>query len=264
MSIGSIETIAILLDLDGTLYDGSTLIPGADETLRTIRAAGLAVRFVSNTTRMSRRALYETLLQRGLHLSIDELITAPVAAAAYLRDSGRRRILPLLPESTLEDLAEFDLVSDQADAVLVGDLGMKWNFETLNRAFRSLMEGAELVAVQKNRYWSDAGQLSLDAGPFVVALEYASGKESVVVGKPSRAFFQAAAKSMKAVLADTVMIGDDVYGDVEGAQKSGARGILVRTGKFREEELVRSGARPDAVIDSIADLPEILGLAREK
>ena len=114
------------------------------------------------------------------------------------------------------------------------------------------------MAIHKNRYWKTADGLTLDAGPFVAALEYASGQCATVIGKPSRTFFETAAGSMGLGLGDVAMVGDDLESDVAGAQAAGATGILVRTGKFQETELERSLVRPDYVIDSVAALPGIL------
>jgi HAD superfamily hydrolase (TIGR01458 family) len=144
------------------------------------------------------------------------------------------------------------------DAVIAGDLGDRWDYEVLNRAFRRLMDGAELIALQKNRYWETSEGISLDAGPFVAALEYATGREAEVLGKPSDAFFQLALSEL-GVGADAVaMVGDDVEADVGGAMDAGLAGILVRTGKYREDQVRASGIEPTATVDSIAEVPQLL------
>jgi HAD superfamily hydrolase (TIGR01458 family) len=143
--------------------------------------------------------------------------------------------------------------------VIVGDLGESWDYEVLNSAFRQLMEGAELIALQKNRYWETAEGLSLDAGPFVAALEYASGREAEVVGKPSDAFFELALGDLGVGVDHAAMVGDDVEADVGGAIDAGVAGILVRTGKYREDLVRQTGIEPTATVDSIADVPALLG-----
>jgi HAD superfamily hydrolase (TIGR01458 family) len=141
---------------------------------------------------------------------------------------------------------------------VLGDLGEGWDFSTLNRAFRQVMDGALLLALQKNHYWLTPEGLTLDAGPFVAALEYASGREAAVVGKPSPAFFELAAASLGCDKEHIAVVGDDVEADVAGAQAAGMLGVLVRTGKFREDHLRRSGVVPDRVLDSVASLGELL------
>jgi HAD superfamily hydrolase (TIGR01458 family) len=147
---------------------------------------------------------------------------------------------------------------ERPQAVVVGDLAERWTFERLNRAFLHVLHGAELVALQKNRYWSTSSGLALDAGPFVAALEYATSRSATVIGKPSREFFETAARSMGLELAEVAMVGDDAVADVAGAQAAGAIGILVRTGKHAADAQARTSVRPDATIDSIADLPALL------
>ena len=159
----------------------------------------------------------------------------------------------LLKEAAHRDVAGRDINDDHPDFVVVGDMGEEYNFAILNRAFRLIMDGAEIVALQKNRYWRTAGGLSLDAGPFVVALEYATGKQATVVGKPTAAYFHLAVDDIGLPVDRTAMIGDDVEVDVAGAQRAGLKGVLVKTGKFRENDL-QLGITPDLVIDSIADL----------
>jgi HAD superfamily hydrolase (TIGR01458 family) len=151
-------------------------------------------------------------------------------------------------------------VADGPDAVIMGDLGEAFGFEILNRAFRMVMDGAELVALQKNRFWLTPDGLSLDAGPFVAAIEYATGRDAVVVGKPSASFFQLVLQDLGAEPDRAAMVGDDVETDVDGAMRSGLAGILVRTGKYREDFVRDSGVDPTATVDSIADVPALLRL----
>ena len=129
----------------------------------------------------------------------------------------------------------------------------------MNQAFRLINEGAEFYALEKDRYWMDRDGLSLSAGPFVLGLEYATGRSAILVGKPSPSFFTKALESMNVKAPDAIMIGDDINSDVGGAQNIGFRGILVRTGKFSEEKLNKSGIIPYRIIDSIGVLPEIIG-----
>jgi phospholysine phosphohistidine inorganic pyrophosphate phosphatase len=156
----------------------------------------------------------------------------------------------------LEDLREITLTEDNPNHVLVGDLGEGFTYGRLTTAFRCLMGGAGLIALQKNRYWRREDGLALDAGPFVAALEYASGKSATVVGKPEKGFFQLALEDLGLGSQEVAMVGDDAEADVAGAQAAGLRGIQVRTGKYRPE----TEGEPDLLLDSIAALPEALGV----
>jgi phospholysine phosphohistidine inorganic pyrophosphate phosphatase len=248
----------VLLDLDGTVYEDGELIAGAADVPTALRAAGLPFRFVTNTTRRPRSHVVRALREMGLDIEPEEILTAPVAAAAWLRRRRARRIYPLLSETTFEDLRGFELTESEPEFVVVGDLGEAWDYARLNHAFQALMEGAELVAVQRNRYWRRDGELVLDAGPFVTALEYASGKAAHVVGKPSPEFFATAVAALGLEAPEVAMVGDDLAGDVEGARQAGLVGVAVRTGKYRPEDEDRAGEVADAVLDSLADLPKWL------
>ncbi len=256
---------AFLLDLDGTLYADGAAIPGAVGVLGRLRAAGVPFRLVTNTTSRSRAMLVERLGGYGFTVGPEELFTATLAGAAHAAGEGYRRAAPFLPEAALPDLAALDLAGGTSgrtppagwrpDAVVVGDLGARWSHAVLQEAFDFLMQGAALVALSRDRYWLQGGRLTLDAGPFVAALEYASGRAASVAGKPSPGFYRAALAALGGLPAGEVaMVGDDLWSDVQGAQAAGLRGWLVRTGKFRPEALEAGEVRPDRVLASVAEL----------
>jgi HAD superfamily hydrolase (TIGR01458 family) len=254
-----IDAAGLLIDLDGTVYDEEAPIPGAAEAVEALRRAGLPLRFVTNTTRVPRSTIAEWLAGFGVTATAGDIFTPPLAAAAWLRERGIKRVLLCLPEHTFEEFPDVTIDEQRPEAVVVGDLGTGWTFDVLNRAFNRLLDGAEFLALHRNRYWKTAGGLALDAGAFVAALEYASGRAATLVGKPSRPMFEAAAGSMGLAPEDVAMVGDSLESDVAGAKAAGCRGILVRTGKRRAEELVRTTpVEPDLVVDSIADLPGLL------
>lgn len=245
---------ALLFDLDGTLYLGDEAIPGAVEAIRRLDALGVPHRFLTNTTRFSRQELAERLQRMGFPVAPVDLFTAPVAAASWLRREGVRRAMLCLPAGSHADFPEVEITEGSPEAVVVGDLGAAWTFERLNRAFRAVLHGAHLLALQKNRYWMTPAGLMLDAGPFVAALEYATGRRAVVVGKPAPDFFLLAAASLGIEPSRITVVGDDLAADIGGAAAVGMRGALVRTGKFRQEELDRSDLQADEVGDDVGTL----------
>jgi HAD superfamily hydrolase (TIGR01458 family) len=250
---------ALLVDLDGVLYVEDQPIAGARQAIARLRAAGLALRFVTNTTSRSRAQTLTKLHRLGFDVSPAELVTPATLAVRHCLARGSRRALLVMNEEVKEDFAE--LVEDdgeRAQAVIVGDLGAAFAYDVLNRAFRAVMQGADLVALQKNRYWERADGLSLDVGPFVAALEYATRREAIVVGKPARGFFELVLGELGAEPSGAAMVGDDIDSDVAGALAVGLAAVLVRTGKYREDAVSASGIQPTATLDSIAGLPALL------
>jgi len=243
----------LLVDLDGTLYVGDEPVEGAREAIERLEASGLALRYVTNTTRKPCRVVSEHLFSLGFGVGEAEIFTPARAAADLI---GDKSCFPLVDVSLLEDLREITLDEARPDYVLIGDLGEGFTYERLNAAFRLLVGGAGLLALQKNRYWRTGTGLSLDAGPFVAALEYASGKSATIVGKPERDFFRLALEDMRLGPHQVAMVGDDAEADVAGAQAAGLRGILVKTGKYQPE----AEGTPDLVLESVAGLPEVLGI----
>jgi HAD superfamily hydrolase (TIGR01458 family) len=251
-------TEGLLLDLSGVVYVQDEAVPGALEALAGMRAAGIQIRLVTNTTMSPRRSILERLERLGIHADPSELLTPATLAAKRCEDAGYESVSLVVLDELREDLQGLGEGGGPGDAVIVGDLGDRWDYGVLNAVFRRLMDGAELIALQKNRYWETAEGLSLDAGPFVAALEYATGREAEVIGKPSGAFFELALSDLGVDADHAAMVGDDVEADVGGALDAGLAGILVRTGKYREELVRETGIEPTATVDSIAEVPGLL------
>lgn len=235
----------LLLDLDGVVTIGGAPVPGSLEAIRLVRDAGIPLRFITNTTRRPRRNIVADLSKLGLEVEANDVFT-PAAMARELL--ARRDATPFLVVHP--DLREeFDnLPAGAGTAVVVGDAGSFFTYDLLNRAYRKILHGADLIALAKNRNFLDRDrELSLDAGPFVAALEYASGESAVVVGKPSPTFFALAVESMGCAPKDVVMIGDDAEADVGGAMAAGLEAILVQTGKYRPGQEASLPQRPTLV-----------------
>ena len=243
----------LLIDIEGVLLHGNTVLPGARETVAALRARAIPHRFITNTTIYCRYTMLERLQALGFAIEIDELFTATYAAARHLRERQARSYFPLLlPDAQLE-FTGIDVDEEAPEYVVVGDLGASFNFVRLNTAMRAVLNGAKLIALHKKRLWRTEEGLFLDAGPFVVALEYATDTVADVVGKPSPAYFQMVLAQLGLPPARVAMIGDDIESDVRGAQRVGMQGWLVKTGRFRKEDLGR-GIWPDHIFDSIANI----------
>ena len=247
----------ILIDLDGVLYVEDEVIDGAREAIEYLRGLGLALRFVTNTTAYSRDRTLEKLSRLGFSVAERELVTPAALAVKLCGEHGWRRVALIMNEEVKRDFAGLE-ENDEAEAVIIGDLGSAFGYDVLNHAFRQVMNGAELIALQKNRYWMRADGLSLDVGPFVAAIEFATGRQAYVVGKPARGFFDGVLAELGVSAAAAAMIGDDVESDIGGALQAGLAAILVRSGKYREGRVRESGVQPTAVVNSIADVPRLL------
>ena len=244
----------LLLDVDGVLYQGDAALPGAARALARLRAASMPFRLITNTTRIRKAELIEKLARFGLQIGADELVTTAQIACEVISRDGAKPYL-LVHENLKPDLSP---EAEHPDCVLLGDAADGFTFARLNTAFRILIEGGRFYALARNRYFRTANGLELDAGPFVAALEYASGVEARVLGKPDPGYFQTAAKSADLKPATTLMVGDDIEADVEGAINAGFQGALVRTGKFREKDKARAERAGARVYPSIAELVDEL------
>lgn len=253
----------ILFDLDGVLYNSEEPIEGAAKAVAWVQIKGIPHLFVTNTTSRGCAAIVEKLGRFGIHTDQNRILTPCIAAAEWLRARkdgmaalfvdprarGEFEGVPCLPEES----------ETGARYVVIGDMGDAWDFRTLNRAFRILHSDSEttLIALGMTRFYQAQDGLRLDVAPFIAALEHAAGKKAMVFGKPAVPFFQAAVAKLRLPEYEIVMIGDSIETDVAGAQESGLQGILVRTGKFRQSDL-KGDVHPDAVLNSIGDLPDWL------
>ncbi|WP_029520903.1 TIGR01458 family HAD-type hydrolase [Persephonella sp. IF05-L8] len=243
-----------LLDLDGVLYIIDKPIEGAQETLKKLKEK-YPVRFITNTTTKPRKIVYEKLIKMGFDVKEEEIFSALEATKQFLKEKDAGAFL-ILTDLALEDMK--DIKREPVEYVVIGDARDNFTYENMNKAFRYLMEGAELLAAAKNKYFRDKdGKLSLDCGAYIVGLEFATGKKAKLIGKPNKDFFLLAVKSMGLKPEEVAVIGDDIETDVKGAMDAGLKGILVKTGKFTPQDLEK-GIKPDLIIENINQILEFI------
>lgn len=222
----------LLLDLSGVLYIENCAISGAVNSLQRLQESALRIRYLTNTTRSPRTHIHQQLCKLGFDIDISKLFTAPMAAHAYLESHNLYPYMLIHPDLMVEFEDRLKPASAH-NAVLIGDADQAFTYNNINNAFRLLMQGLPLICMGKNRYFKQQDGLSIDAGAFVVALEYASGQSATVTGKPEKEFFLSATRSMHIDPQQVIMIGDDVESDINAACDAGMQAILVKTGKYR-------------------------------
>lgn len=248
-----------LIDLDGVLYIEDQPISGGAKSVNWLRQQGFPFRFLTNTTIHSRDTLVAKLSRFGIQAESGEMFSTAVVAAKWLADKGVARVQLLLTEDAQKDFTEFEITDRQPEVVVVGDLGAQFTFDILNSAFLAVKAGARLIALQKGRYWQRQSGLAMDAGAFVAALEYATATEAELIGKPNRAYFGTALADLGLAPSRVAMIGDSIDADIGGARAVGMPTILVRTGQYVFDAQHPRPVQPDWTIDSIADLPGLVG-----
>ncbi|CCQ74298.1 TIGR01458 family HAD-type hydrolase [Magnetospira sp. QH-2] len=248
----------LLLDLEGVLYQSGAPVLGAAEALRVLAGRGYDIRGLTNTTTRSRKKISQSLAQMGIDLPADHILSPATTARLLLAEMGVGRIHLAAPIDLAEDFAHLELVDQDPGAVVLGDLHRDFTWDRLDQLFRMIWGGAPLIALHHNRICRRDDSIALDLGPFVAALEHAARTEAIVVGKPSRNFFDLALADLDLKAAEVLMIGDDIEADIGGAQGAGIAAYQVRTGKYTERDDEHPIIIPDGRIDSIADLPEKL------
>lgn len=250
----------LLLDIDGVLTLSWDPLPGAVETLRRLRSDGVPFRLITNTTTKTRAELAATLREAGFDVADADVVTAVVATAAHLREAHPGATVFVLSDGdALADLEGVRLVEvDRADVIVLGGACEDFTYEAMNRIFGRLMDGATLVGMHRNLFWKTERGWELDGGAYLAGLEEATERRATICGKPAKAYFDAALQMLGTDASRAVMVGDDVVNDIAGARRAGIRGVLVRTGKYRHGDEGRLEGPPDHVVDSIAEVPDLL------
>lgn len=248
---------AFLIDMDGTLYFKGEPCPGAIETVNYLRQEKYQLRFLTNTTAKTPKMLHAQMRELGFDLYEDEIFNATYACLLHLRAQSGASCHFMVDDAVKGFFKEIPIDDNAPDFVVVGDYGEGFNFHALNHAFRLLMDGAELIALQKGFYWFSPEGIRLDCGAFVTLLEAAAGKTATIMGKPSETFFKTALNHLQLAPSDTIVVGDDITTDIVGAESMKMRSVLVKTGKFKSDQLENPVAKPTWVLDSVSELPRL-------
>jgi len=258
MTINNIK--GLLIDLEGVLYTGDKIIEGSINTIKKLNK-NYKIKYLTNTTTISRHSIYKKLNQLDLHLNENDIFSPSIAVNDYLENKKINRIYLLANRNLKPDFSDFILDDQKPEAVIIGDIYKDFNWDNLNKVFELINNNhAILIALHKNKYCKRDGKISLDLGPFVNALEYASSVEAVIIGKPEKEFFNLAIDSLNLKKNEIAMIGDDIMSDIAGAKNNNIFAIQVKTGKYQLQDEKSQYIQPDYRINSIIDLPEVINL----
>lgn len=246
---GAVMIKLILFDISGVLYENNKPIRRAVDVVNQLQQEStLSLLFVTNSSQMTEQMIYTSLTNFGFHIEKSQLFTPTTALKHLLKERG------LTPFCIIHPNLEPEFISsdnDKPNAVVVTDAAEQFNYSKLNSAFELLLNGAPLLGIGRNKYFKRGGKFMLDAGPFIVALEYAADVEAEIIGKPSASFFMAAVDSVGCRPEQTLMIGDDVEADVNGALSVGLQAVLVKTGKYRKGDEQKINSVDAKVVDSV-------------
>lgn len=242
---------AVILDITGVLKESGKAIEGSVEAVNRLLDSGLQVRFCTNETTVTRKQLVSELQTLGFNVEEAKVFPPIPALCKILKERSLRPHLLVHPDA-VADFSEID--QREPNCVVIGDATQEFTYTNLNKAFQCLMrlEQPILFSLGQGKYYQEHGELVLDAGAYMQALEYATDVTAQVVGKPSSIFFQAVLQDAGVQASQAVMVGDDIVNDVGGAQACGMGGVLVRTGKFRPRDENHKDVRPDAIVDNLA------------
>ncbi|KAB2843864.1 MAG: HAD hydrolase-like protein [Melioribacteraceae bacterium] len=247
----------LLIDMDGVLRIGKSPANGLKEFIEFINNSGIPSCIISNTTLSNAVQFKEFFIKNNVEVNFP-VMTCADAAYNYVKEKYKT-VAAYCSEPVKSMFDEFK-IDGQPEAVVIGDMWKNWDFKILNEIFVKVYNGADIIAMQKNRFWQTPEEgLLLDVGPFVSAIEYATGKESVLIGKPSKIFFEIGLKQINANLENGfLMLGDDLEVDIKPAQDYGGEGILIYSGKTTQQMQKNSIINPDYETENLFDVIELL------
>jgi len=246
---------ALLIDLDGTIHFEGKQIPKANETIETLRALNIDLRFITSIDSIPVEAIHRRLRSMGFNISLNEIFSPNVAAVKFFENHPSSTCYCLVSDKLMPNFLSLNWNYDSPDYIVIGDFQDKLSFKELNKVFNFIMKGAKILALNKGRFYHSSEGLKLNTGAFVSLFEYATSKTSTILGKPSKNFMNLAISDMGLKASEVAVVGDDISTDILGAINTGAYGILVKTGEYNESILMDSEIIPDLILDSIADLP---------
>jgi NagD protein len=256
--------LGYLIDMDGVIYRGHELIPGADRFIQELRSEKVPFLFLTNNSQRARRDIATRLQRLGMEVEEEHVYTCAMATARFLAQQKPGGTAYVIGEGgllTALDTHGFAIVDHDPDYVVIGE-GRTFTFEMAEAALNMILGGAKLVATNLDPNCPTQDGSRPGCGALVAMLESASGIKAFSVGKPSPVMMRAARKELGLTTDQTVMVGDTMETDMLGAVQLGFRSVLVLSGTTRESDLTRYAFRPDLVVDSIDDLRHSELLAR--
>lgn len=221
----------LLIDFDGVLKLGNLPAPDVKEFFHFISEHQIPACILSNSTLRTGVMVKEFFAEHNIELKIPA-ITAFDATLSFVTKNYSR--VQVYCRDYLIHHFEGMIDEKNPEAIVIGDIEDKWNYEILNDIFKKVFAGADLIAMHKNKYWNPHGELLIDAGAFITGIEFASGREAILIGKPSSLYFKEALEKINCKIENGFfMLGDDVENDIKAAQDSGGKGILIYTGKTK-------------------------------
>ncbi|OHX66139.1 TIGR01458 family HAD-type hydrolase [Flammeovirga pacifica] len=249
----------ILCDLDGVLYNDSILIDGVIDSINNLKNKGYKFLFVTNTSGVTSDELFDRLTNMGIPVQDNEILSPPLAAFNYVKNKGYKSA-EVLGGNSIKKLF-YDHIEENTtspEVIVIGDIGKNWDYQLMNDLFNKILNGSHIVGLHKGKFWKASDGLRIDIGAFITGLEYATTKQSVCIGKPEKAFYEAAINKIGLPPENLLMIGDDIVGDIQGAKSANLTAVQVKTGKYRQELTENSPVPPDYLIQDFNELIQLL------
>ncbi len=253
-----------LIDMDGVIYRGSEMIPGAVEFVQMLHAHNLPFLFLTNNSQRTRRDVVAKLLRIGFDVGEQHVFTCAMATARFLASQRPNGTAYVIGEGGLLHALHhngYAIVDSDPDYVVVGE-GKTLNFEMIDIAVNMVLKGAKFVATNSDPNCPTSYGIRPGCGAIAAMIESATGVAPFNIGKPNPIMMRMARKELGLTTAQTTIIGDSMGTDIQGGVQMGYRTVLVLSGGTSMADMSKYAFQPSRIVNSIADLcdPEFLGV----
>lgn len=248
----------ILFDLDGTLYANRRPIKSAVNVIETLRKNNMKMGFITNTDGRPVEEIHKRITDMGFDISLKEVFTPVAAVKQFFINNPNKSCYCLVHDSVYNSLKELNMDDINPDYVVIGDFSDKISYDEINKVFRFIKNGSSMLALSKTHFYFQDNEININTGAFVSMFEAACEKEAILLGKPSKDFYNLALTKLGSIPSKTLVVGDDITVDVAGAKAISAKSVLVKTGHYKEELVCKFNLKPDYIIEDITNLPDLL------
>ncbi|MDP4177141.1 MAG: HAD-IIA family hydrolase [Bacillota bacterium] len=248
----------ILFDLDGTLYEKGRPIKTVVNTIEILRKERMKMGFITNTDGWPVKYIHNRLIDMGFNISLDEIFTPIAAVREFFVNNTDKSCYCLVNDNVLKSFKNLNMNDINPDYVVIGDFSDKISYEEINKVFRFIMNGSLILALSKTKHYFQDNGININTGAFVSMFENACDKEAILLGKPSKEFFNIVLSHLGSISSKTLVVGDDFTVDVVGAKSINAISVLVKAGHYNEDLINKSKVKPDYIIEDITKLPSLL------
>jgi HAD superfamily hydrolase (TIGR01458 family) len=247
----------VIIDLEGTLIDGNEPLPGSIDFINTLSAKNIPFNIITNRVSKTPLQMAEMINGMGFSVSNQQIVNPFIVLNKYLQKHSIRSFYFVGPEYLEKQIEMNNVYCNNPEYVILCDFEyINCDYHLLNKIYNYIINGSEIIATSYSNYYYRNNEYRLDTGSFTKMYEMLSGKEAILMGKPSKEIFDCALKQMNVNKDEAIIIGDDILTDIDGGNKGGIKTVLVKTGKYKNGD--EDKIKPNKIVNRINEIMEYI------